>query len=61
MDGPVSCLAGLRESTLALTLCPPRTPSLRRSFKSVKQDWPFGPTNYTDNLTIKKSAARRGE
>jgi len=34
---------------------------LRRSFKSVKQDWPFGPTNYTDNLTIKKSAARRGE
>ena len=30
------------------------------SFKSVKQDF-FGPANYTDNLTIKKAALRRGE
>ena len=30
------------------------------SFKSVKQDI-FGPANYTDNLTIKKAALRRGE
>jgi len=29
------------------------------SYKSVKPDF-FGPANYTDNLTIKKSAARRG-
>jgi hypothetical protein len=30
------------------------------SYKSVKPDF-FGPANYTDNLVIKKSAARRGE
>lgn len=30
------------------------------SYKSVKPDF-FGPANYTDNLTIKKAAAIRGE
>ena len=47
------------------TLAPPPPPAAvdantaTWSYKSVKPDF-FGPANYTDNLTIKKSAARRG-